>query len=332
MSHPFIIQEKGNFNLSQYGKSVFLYPYARYAFLELLEKLDIETIYIPSFICRDMLSPINSLNIQYMFYEIDNSLNPVLENIKCDAILMVNYFGFEQNINPFSNYKKEFGAIIIEDNAHGLFSKDRKDNLLGTRGDVGLLSIRKTVFLPNGAVLVVNNKDFEKFDFRSAEMNRSEEDLRYQKKVNLKKLFFTKYMGILFLLLRRYLRYIKTGSSIPLPDVNSETEMPSNRFITPLLEDKVVLIDMNKETKRRQEMYLEIEEWAKKYSIEPIYFLDKNTVPFEFAFVDNGTAKEFENFLLQQGYFILPWPDLPDEVVNSCPDFYKSIKVVPFLW
>lgn len=332
MSHSFIIQKKGTYPLSEYSNKIYLYPYARYAFFEILEKANIKTIYLPAFICRDMLAPINSLKIKYFFYEVDSSLNPILENIKCDAIVMVNYFGFEQTIDVFTQYKEKFGAIIIEDNAHGLLSRDTEGKLLGTRGDVGLLSIRKTVFLPNGGALVLNNKKLYQLDCKSTKIEESEEDLRYKKKLNLKKAFFSKYIGILFLLFRRYIRYIKTGSSIPLPDPNSEIEMPSNKFLTPLLKDQVIPIEVNNEIQRRRSIYLDIESWAKRYSIKPIYSLDEYTVPFEFAFIDNGTAKEFEQFLLKKGYFILPWPDLPDEVVDNCPSFYKNIKVVPFLW
>lgn len=334
MMNPFTIQPKGYLNIKDFyaNSDMYFYPYARYAFWEALKKLEIKTIYIPSFICRDMLAPINNLKIKYYFYDIDQNLKPVLHNIKCDAILMVNYFGFPQDIEHFEKYKQKYNAIIIEDNAHGFLSRDKEGKLLGTRGDVGFLSIRKTIFLPNGGALLVNNDSLKEKEYKDAEVKNSYEDSIYYRKLNIKKKIFSKYIGIIVLLLRRISRYIKTGSAIPLPDKLSEKEMPSNSFLTPILKDKTILIDIDSEIKRRREVYIKIKEYAKKFDIAPTYNLDENSVPFEFAFIDNGKYKKFEKFLFTKGFFILPWPDLPDEIGQNSPKFYKNIKVVPFLW
>lgn len=336
MNNPFKLQTVANQETklsSIYTNSdIYLYPYARYAFLECLSKLDIKSIYLPAFICRDMLAPINTLGLEYFFYEVDKSLNPKLENVKCDAVLMVDYFGFSMDIKPFLEYKSIFNAIIIEDNAHGFLSKDKNGVLLGTRGDIGLLSIRKTIFLPNGGALLVNNPQYKKINFVCAEPNITTEDVAYQKKYKLKTRLMSKYVGIMILLLRRLIRFAKTGYTLPLPDAQSEKQMPSNYNLTPILRNGTINIDVQKEIQRRQQMYSQISEFAKKYNIEPIYQLDDNSVPFEFAFIDNGKSNEFERFLFTKGFFILPWPDLPDEVVYNCEDFYKRVKVVPFLW
>lgn len=330
----FVIQKIGNIKLKEFYNSsnIYLYPYARYALLEALKMLDIKTIYLPAFICRDMLAPINTLRIKYFFYEVNEQLEPLLEDIKCDVILMVNYFGFAQDLEPFEEYKKKYNAVIIEDNAHGFLSKDKNGVLLGTRGDIGLLSIRKTVFLPNGGALLVNNELYKNKYFKNSEIKSSYEDVIYDKKLNLKKKIFSKYLGISIVLTRRLLRFIKTGSSIPLPDRLSEEEMPSNCYLTPILKDGIISIDIEEEIQRRRKMYLKIKEYAQQFDIKPIYDLDDNTVPFEFAFIDNENYKKFEQYLFMKGFFILPWPDLPDEIINNCPKFYKNVKVVPFLW
>ena len=314
------------------SSSVYLYPYARYAFLELLSKLSIKTIYLPSFICRDMLSPLNELKIQYFFYEVDENLQPLLKDLKCDVIMSINYFGFATDVNSFIKYKEKFNAIFIEDNAHGFLSKDNQGKLLGTRGDFGLLSLRKTISLPNGAALLVNNKKYLNVSFETKESKYTYEDERYQKKVFLKKFFISKYIGISFVLLRRFTRFLKTGSSIPLPDAESEKELPSNYFTTTQLISNTLNINSDRESKRRRKMYEEVQKWAVQFDIKPIFELDEGSVPFEFAFIDNGNFQKFERYLYLKGFFVLPWPDLPDEVVSSSPKFYKNIKVVPFLW
>ena len=321
-----------NLNDIYLTSNIYLYPYARFAFLELLEKLTIKSIYLPSFICSDILAPINQLGIQYIFYEVDKDLNPILEDIKCDSILSVNYFGFSSDVDVFNKYKKKYDAVFIEDNAHGFLSQDANGLLLGTRGDFGLLSIRKTIFLPNGAALLVNNKKYNNIKFSSNNFKISSEDLQYRKKLVLKKLFIIKYIGICFVLLRRIIRYVRNGSYHPFPDMESEFKLPSNRFITPILKDHNLNIDIDFERKRRQQMFEMIQKWALMFSVKPISNLYDNVIPYEFAFIDNGNYKEFEKYLFLKGFFILPWPNLPAEVSKKKHEFYKDVKVVPFLW
>lgn len=332
---PFFRQESESIlDLKQlYSPSkILLYPYARYAFLEALKQHAVKTIYLPSFICKDMLSPINTLKIKYAFYDVNERLEPLLEEIQCDAIVMVDYFGFEQPMAPFLEYQKQYGALIIEDNAHGLFSKDPAGSYLGTRGVLGLLSIRKTVFLPNGAALLVNDESFKNLPYRSAPVQKTPEDERYFSKLHLKEKIIHSSIGIAIVLIRRALRFVKTGSALPLPDPMSEQELPENIYVTPLLTDKSLHIDMNEEVVRRIEMYRTVENWARPFGIKPIFSLYEGVSPYEFAFIDNGKADQFEKFLFLKGFFILPWPDLPDEITSTCPEFYKNIKVVPFLW
>ncbi len=331
---PFLIQKTGKFRISDFYKQskLYFYPYARQAFFEVIKTLKIKNIYLPSFICRDMLAPLNILKIKYTFYEVNEKLEPIIKNIKCDAILMVDYFGFSQDIKPFLKYKKKYKSLIIEDNAHGFLSRDKNSELLGTREDIGLLSIRKTFFLPNGGALLVNNLNLKKKHFENSKIKNTDEDTYFRNKYFLKRIIFNKYIGIMILLIRRFIRLIKTGSPLPLPDNLSEERMPSNNFLTPLLENGKLSIDIESETKRRRDLYVKIKEYGEKFNIKPIYELEENTVPFQFAFIDKGNYKQFEQFLYKKGFFILPWPDLPSSIIDTCPNFYKNVKVVPFLW
>jgi hypothetical protein len=339
---PFHLHVKGITDLhSLYNSSdLYLFSYARHAFRELLRVLKIgpqDAVYIPSFICRDMLSPINDCGAEVIFYEVDLKLRAKLNfSVKAKLVLAVNYFGFAQDLHPFHEYCKKNGALLVEDNAHGLFSRDQKGNLLGSRGDFGLLSIRKTVFLPNGAALLVNGTEYIKGDIEQTSFGYTQEDLSYKKKKQLKKLvnLFGHSFGVTILLLRRYLRYLKTGSLIPLPDKDSECVMPHNTNVTQLIKDGLLPISINEENLFRRNSYLLILKWAKKLDISPIWeFLNNETVPFVFPFyASEEQTKKFEYFLLRQGFFVLPWPDIPNAVADSCPIHYKQVKVVPFIW
>lgn len=330
---PFDAQKSGVLDINTlFGENVYLFPYARYAFLEALKKLKIRSVYLPSFICRDMLAPLNSLAISYVFYEVNNSLCPILKDVKCDAILFINYFGFSQSFTPFKNYKETYNAIILEDNAHGFLSRDLNGQFLGCRGDIGLLSIRKTIFLPNGGALIVNDESLLKNKFKSSDIKLTAEDHKYQRKRKLKNYLFNKYIGIVVLVLRRLVRYLISGDAIPLADPLSEKVLPTNKYLSPILSDRKLSLDVVSESKRRVAMYKTVELYAEKFDIKPIYQLYSGVVPYEFSFIDHGNSERFESYLVKRGYFMLSWPDLPDEVLSTCPEFYKKIKVVPFLW
>ena len=339
---PFHLQAKGEIDLCKLflGSNLYLFSYARHAFRELLRVMALgsgDIIYIPSFICRDMLSPINDCGAQVVFYEVDLKLRAKLNfSVKAKLVLAVNYFGFAQDLDPFHEYCKNNEALLVEDNAHGLFSRDSNGQLLGSRGDFGLLSIRKTVFLPNGAALLVNDTEFREADFQQATFNHTNEDLSYKKKKQMKKFvnLFGLYFGVTILFLRRFLRCLKTGSLNPLPDKDSECIMPLNTEVTPLIKEGLLPISINEESLFRRNSYLRILKWAENLNIFPIWeFLNDETVPFVFPFyASEEESKKFESFLLRQGFFVLPWPDIPKAVADSCPIHYKQVKVVPFIW
>jgi hypothetical protein len=341
--NPFISNKNDKFyNIKKTFREskIYLYPYARIALYYLLETIKSEndkSIYVPKFICRDLLSPMNILKFKIQFYEIDKKLNAKLDfNLRSDIVIMVNYFGFPQNISPFIEYKKKFNSILIEDNAHGLFSRDDGGTLLGTRGDFGLLSIRKSIFLPNGAALLINNRNFFNIQFESAPFKETLEDSNYKKKLYLKKVFrFLGYhAGIKFLKLRRFLRKIRTKSEIPLPCPTSEKELPDNHYLTPMLKNGELNCDINYEIKRRQTMFQLVLDYSKDFNIKPVFhnFTD-NVSPYAFPFyAEKKDAKKFEKFLFKKGFYILPWPDLPGKIEEDCQDFYKKTWMVPFLW
>ena len=333
MRLPFSIQKKTYSTKLEniYNKSeIYLYSYARYAFHEALKTLNIKSIYMPAFICEEVLSIINILNIRYYFYDINELLEPDLKDIKCDAVLAVNYFGFAQNMQPFFEYKRKFDSIIIEDNAHGLFSRDAEGVLLGTRGDIGLLSLRKTIFLPNGACLLINNDKYKHIGFKKAEIKATHEDSHYYKKLIFKRLTI-KYIGILYFIIRRSSCLIKISQLIRnVNDGSKKCNLP-NKYLTPILSNNLIYINIKLEIKDRRDMFLMIEKWAKKFGIKPIKKLDDYTVPYVFPFIDNSKCNKFEKFLLKKGFYITSWPKLFDEGKNY-KFFYYNVKVVNFLW
>lgn len=140
------------------------FGYARIALREALRILGFEkenSILMPSYICDVVLPPVSELGVKAEFYRVSLDLCPNVLDIKAriskrtKAILVVNYFGFPQDISV-KKVAEENDLYVIEDNAHSFLS-EKNSRLLGTFGDVGIATLRKTLPVPDGAVLFVNN-------------------------------------------------------------------------------------------------------------------------------------------------------------------------------
>jgi dTDP-4-amino-4,6-dideoxygalactose transaminase len=83
-------------------------------------------------------------------------LNKITDRVK--AILVTHFLGFPQPVDEIKKICSEKNLFLIEDCAHALLSyHDGKP--LGSYGDVSIFSLLKTLAVPNGGVLVINNKN-----------------------------------------------------------------------------------------------------------------------------------------------------------------------------
>ena len=340
---PFVdnLRGKNSDLLGMFSRSRwFLFPYARLALWRLLKTIfssGKRRIYLPGFICRGLLSAIAQSGNEAVFYEVDEHLNPILDfSVSASAIVAVNYFGFPQPLSPFLEYSRKQGALLIEDNAHGFGSKSKTDEFLGTRGDFGLFSFRKTFAFPSGGGLLINNPSYFSKRFFSSGAALKEKDLFFLVKRILRRFLRASgdWLGIGFLRLRRYLRVLQTGFPLPQSNAESECELPEDRMLSPFFKPSRVTIDLGKESRRRRESFRRVKMLSSSFCIKPLYEnLEPGTVPYCFPFQASGTeAERFEQFLFTEGFFVLPWPDLPERVAKSCPAFYSQIFMVPFLW
>ncbi|MDR3610683.1 MAG: hypothetical protein P4L27_08980 [Ignavibacteriaceae bacterium] len=115
-----------------------------------------QKIYLPRYICDAVLEPISRLNINYEYYNLDEELNPVINNavVKNETLLCVNYFGVKnKTIESISASIKN----LIVDNTQALFSKPIK-------GIDTFYSVRKFFGVPDGAYLFSNEKLKDKIE------------------------------------------------------------------------------------------------------------------------------------------------------------------------
>lgn len=125
---------------------------ARSALFAFLRATRPRCVWLPSFLCRTILTPLFTGKWAYRFFPVDGSLQvspgPWLDGVGAgDVVLLIAYFGFatEETITRVLHAR---GAIILEDASQALLSPH-----VGRFSDYVLLSPRKTVGVPDGGIL-----------------------------------------------------------------------------------------------------------------------------------------------------------------------------------
>jgi dTDP-4-amino-4,6-dideoxygalactose transaminase len=138
---------------------------SRYALAAGIKALGIDpngTILLPSYNCGAEIDPILHLGLRPVFYNINKKLVVDFEDLfrkitrGVKAILVTHFLGFPEPINEIKKICVERNLFLIEDCAHALLST-HNGKPLGSYGDVSIFSLLKTLPVPNGGVLLINN-------------------------------------------------------------------------------------------------------------------------------------------------------------------------------
>ena len=116
------------------------------------------TIWVPDFFCNASLAPLRELGIKFIFYPLNEKLEP--DKLACnnlavhnppDIFILVHYFGQPNEHEYAVKLCLDFGAWLVEDAAHVL----KPVNSIGKSGDFVLYSPHKHLPIPDGSILVV---------------------------------------------------------------------------------------------------------------------------------------------------------------------------------
>jgi dTDP-4-amino-4,6-dideoxygalactose transaminase len=139
----------------------------RYALRAGIKALGIEpkdAILMPSYNCGVEIDPILNLGVDPVYYRITKNLlvdfDDLFEKItgRVKAILVTHFLGFPQPIEKIKQICIERNLYLIEDCAHALLSY-HGGKPLGSYGDVSIFSFLKTLPVPDGGILLINNSD-----------------------------------------------------------------------------------------------------------------------------------------------------------------------------
>lgn len=278
-----------------------------------------DNILIPDYICDVILHPLKQLKLLPQYYPLLDDLSPdwkilgEMLTIRTKAVLMVHYFGQPQRIHEFQEFCKKHSLYLIEDNAHGFCGK-HEGKLLGTFGDIGITSPRKTLDLPSGGILHINYSKSQLIDNNIEILDTFQ--INYLKETIKRKL---KY----FTLLKRFTRkHIKARPIYWDPSAFKEMSVPdlkidsfSKYFITNVNDSNI--------RRDRQRVYLDWFRFALNKGLKPVFSkLGKEACPIVFPAYTNGPVESrfWFDWGWKRGYNISSWPTLPDEIINKDGD------------
>ena len=146
-----------------------LYKSGRYSLYFGLIKImknnpQIKNIYVPTFICPQVLMPLDKLNLNVNFYQVNENLSLDKEylnkTINSESIIIViNYFGFPSDWEYFEELREKTKCVLISDNCHSLLSKYKGKNL-SQYGDLSFNSFRKIIPVMSGSQLFYNTIEY----------------------------------------------------------------------------------------------------------------------------------------------------------------------------
>lgn len=320
---------------------ILYFSHARHALAHGLQIIGIapgDKILFPGFVCRDLLSSLHSVGAVPVFYPVERDLTPgALDSMPpAKAIVAINYFGFPQDLSPFQDYCLRTGATLVEDNAHGLFSRDSAGRWLGTRAEIGIFSLRKTVPLPDGAALVANN-----FNLRpKLGVQLPGSQLRVISAATIKRLLCSPKLHFppsairLATLANRMLRTLRTGRPLPAPNPESEYTLPGNPAPHIGLLSALGETNLARESVRRRGLYDRLARLITNQGFELVFkTLPEGTVPYALPFyATDAQAARICQHLAGINVDCVRWPDLPEAIKYSAPVHYRTIWMINFLW
>ena len=118
----------------------------------------------PSFVCCSLKYPTEKAGLDVVYYDVDRDLRPDVADIEdrvtqdTVAVFSVDYFGFPNRIEGIEEVCSEHDLLHIRDAAHSALSERDGDPVV-SEGDVAVGSLWKSVPIPNGSVLSVNDRD-----------------------------------------------------------------------------------------------------------------------------------------------------------------------------
>ena len=118
----------------------------------------------PAYNCGSEIDALVSSTASVVLYRINRAGQIDFDDLerrvtpRTKVVYITHYFGFPQPLAEINNLCMKKGIYLIEDCALSLFSSNGKTQL-GSTGDISIYNFPKTLPVPDGGLLVINNAD-----------------------------------------------------------------------------------------------------------------------------------------------------------------------------
>ncbi|MDH3232370.1 MAG: DegT/DnrJ/EryC1/StrS family aminotransferase [Alphaproteobacteria bacterium] len=122
-----------------------------------------DRVLVPAYCCGSEVDALLKADLRLDYFRVRPDLSPDFDHLEklcrepARALLVIHYFGLSQPMDELLAFAGERGLLLIEDNAHGLYSNDQNGRPLGSLGDIGVFSFTKTLPVPDGGALVLRS-------------------------------------------------------------------------------------------------------------------------------------------------------------------------------
>jgi perosamine synthetase len=122
-----------------------------------------DIILAPSYNCGSEIEPLYKSGAEVSLYRVDEAGQIDISdlqkrvNAKTRLIYVTHYFEFPHDLTQIKKICKVNGIFLLEDCALSLFSNDPDRNKIGSAGDISVFSFPKTLPVPDGGAMVINN-------------------------------------------------------------------------------------------------------------------------------------------------------------------------------
>ncbi len=130
--------------------------------VDLLQLKTDDEVLAPAYHCGSEIDALLKSGVKVTLYEVDRNCNfniPDIKNritAKTKAIYITHFFGFPQDVVKVKQLCERNKLYLIEDCAMSLFSCNGTE-IIGSMGDIAVFSFAKTLPVPDGGLLVINN-------------------------------------------------------------------------------------------------------------------------------------------------------------------------------
>lgn len=124
-----------------------------------------DRVLMPAYCCGSEFDALIMSGLDVCLYRLTPSLQPDLDHIESlldrttrpKVLYLIHYFGFSQPMDDLLSFARRHRLIVVEDCAQALYSHDAEGRPLGSRGDLGVFSLMKSLPLPDGGAYIMNN-------------------------------------------------------------------------------------------------------------------------------------------------------------------------------